>query len=69
MIEVGSIVRSIFGERRVLGRVIDMRDYGFEVWIESIDPDMPRQFYTHADQIEEVSLLDLVADPPSEGPV
>ena len=42
-----------------LGRIFDIRDYGLEVWVETLS-NPPRQFYTYADQLQFASVLDLL---------
>lgn len=67
--EIGALVRFKYGDRnRHIGRVYSVKDYGIEIWVEKIGP--PEQltpnpcYYTYYDQLEEVSFLDLIADPP-----
>jgi hypothetical protein len=45
-----------------VGRVVDIRDYGIEIWVKTIS-DPPRVFYSYYDQFELFSVLDqLIVD-------
>ena len=64
MIAEGSLVRTLFDG--TLGRVFDVRDYGVEVWVHQLGPpdQAGRTFYTYYDQLEEITVLDILAAPP-----
>jgi len=71
--EIGTLVRFKQGDsNRHIGRVTAVRDYGIEIWVDTLGPPSqvrqnPR-YYTYYDQLEEVSFLDLLADPPDWWP-
>lgn len=48
------------GDESSRGRVFDVRDNGIEIWVHPFDGS--RSFYyTYYDQLEQVSVLDLIA--------
>jgi hypothetical protein len=59
--KVGDIVNQPNCPRKgqSIGRVIDVRDYGFEIWVETLTGS-PRTYWTFADQLEFASVLDLL---------
>lgn len=42
-----------------VGRIFDIRDYGIEVWVETIS-EPRRNYYTYYDQLAHASILDLL---------
>jgi predicted component of type VI protein secretion system len=47
------------GDEASLGRVVEIRDYGIEIWVQPLDESRP-QYYTYYDQLESMNPLDRI---------
>lgn len=43
------------------GRIVDIRDYGIEIWVRPLDPTV-QTYYSYYDQLKSLNVLDLIVE-------